>query len=69
MTKKRMLPLGAEMMEGSNCCYVLKIFLIWTIFKVFIEFVATLFVATLLLFCVLVFLAEGHVGSWPPTRD
>ena len=27
MTKKRMLPLGAEMMEGSNCRYVLKIFL------------------------------------------
>ena len=27
MTKKRMVPLGAEMMEGSNCCYVLKIFL------------------------------------------
>ena len=26
MTKKRMLPLGAEMMEGSNCLYVLKIF-------------------------------------------
>ena len=33
-------------------------FLMWTVFKDFIEFVTIL-----LLFCVLVFLAAGHVGS------
>ena len=43
--------------------FVFKTFLTWTIFKVFIEFFTTL-----LLFCVSVFLAEGHVGSWPPDQ-
>ena len=38
--------------------FFFKIFLMWTIFKVFIEFVTILF-----LFYVLVFLAARHVGS------
>ena len=45
-----------------NFIYVFKIFFyVWTIFKVFIEFVATLF-----LFYVLVFSTSRHVGSQPP---
>ena len=43
--------------------FVLKIFLTWTFFKVFIEFVTTL-----LLFCVSGFLAEGCVASWHPDQ-
>ena len=35
----------------------------WTIFKVFIEFVTVL-----LLFYVLVFLSSRHVGSWLPDQ-
>ena len=50
-------------LRSFSLFFVLKIFLMWTIFKVFIEFVTTL-----LLFCVSVFLAEGCVESWLPDQ-
>ena len=47
------------------CCFLLKIFfLIWTTFKVFIEFVTIL-----LLFYVLVFWPRGMWDPTSPTRD
>ena len=52
-------PCGGALMHGF-----ILFFLMYTILKVFIEFV-TIF----LLFYVLVFLAARHVGSWSLTRD
>ena len=46
------------------CLFVFKIFLMWTIFKVFIEFVTIL-----LLFYVLVFWSQGMWDLSSPTRD
>ena len=52
---------GGRMDRESDHSFIyLKIFLMWTIFKVFIEFVTIL-----LLFC-FGFLASRHVGSLAP---
>ena len=45
-------------------CFVFNVFLIWTIFIVFIEFVTILF-----LFCFGVFLAQRQWDLSSPTRD
>ena len=44
--------------------FFFKIFLMWTIFKVFTEFLKMV-----LLFNVLVFMTLRHVGSWLPDQE
>ena len=53
--------------RSSQRLFFKKDFLIWTIFKVFIEFV-TILLLFYVLFCFFDILTMRHVGSWLPTR-